>query len=422
MNPSSNFGILPLFFGSLLALSSHGPAQESIAAQKPVTPAGLVLTWRNDPATTMVIDWHRRESEQDEAAVIRVREAGGAAWQDHPAARRPFPHGKGWIDRVELEKLRPATSYEFQTGGGGRVYSFMTMPSELKQPLTFAAGGDVMHARQWMETVNRVVMKRDPAFVLWVGDLAYADGIPGNVGRWENFLAAMCDTLITPQGRVVPVIVGIGNHEIRGGNHNDRIRGPEDRKRLAPFFYDLFAFPGQPGYGVLDFGRYLSLVVGDSGHSNPIDGKQTNWLERTLKARQDFTHVIPVYHVPAWPSAREFDNPQSVQLREHWVPLFEKYGISLAMENHDHTLKRTVPIHDGKRDDARGIIYLGDGAWGVDTREVKKAGETWYLEKSAGARHAWIITLDRNGKKAEALAEDGSTLDVVELPLTPGRR
>ena len=413
----SRRAVLAAFVGLLLA-----GLCPTVGLAAGAEPAGLVLTWRKDPTTTMVIDWHRAKAAMGEPSVLRVRPAGDEAWREHAAQRRPFPHGEGVVDRVELEGLRPDTAYEFAGSEGGRVYSFRTMPAELERPLTFAAGGDVMHRRSWMEAMNRVVMRREPAFVVWGGDHAYADGKPENAGRWRDFLAAMGRTLVTAEGRVVPVVAGIGNHEIRGGYHNGRIGGPQDRERLAPFFYDFFAFPGQPGYGALDFGGYLSLIVADSGHSNPIEGVQTRWMERVLGSRREFTHVIPVYHVPAWPSVRKFDNRESVLVRQHWVPLFEKHGVMLALEHHDHAFKRSVPIHREKRDEERGIVYLGDGSWGVEPREVHKPEETWYLEKARSVRHAWVITLDRKGKKAEAVAEDGSILDAFELPLRPGRR
>jgi len=378
-------------------------------------PPGLILTWQSDPTTTITIDWHRFAQHSEHPAVLEMRPRGSDEWRAFEAERLPFPHSDRLIDRVEIRGLQPATEYEFRGGPESRVYWFRTMPARLVEPLVFASGGDVRHNRQFMEEGNRAAMAHDPAFIVWGGDLAYADGDPKKINNWYEFLDVMVKTLVTPEGRVPPVVVGIGNHEIRGGYHNGRISNEDDRRDLAPFFYGLFAFPGQPGYGALDFGDYLSLVFGDSGHSNPIAGAQTQWMSRTLAERTRFPHLIPVYHVPAWPSHRNFNGRESSEVREHWVPLFERHNIKLALEHHDHTYKRTVPIFRGKEDANRGIVYVGDGCWGVGTRKVHPPESTWYLDQAESVRHVLIITLRPDGKTVVACNASGEKFDSVTL-------
>ena len=116
----------------------------------------------------------------------------------------------------------------------------------------------------------------------------------------------------------------------------------------------------------------------DTGHTTPIDGEQTDWLEKTLKERADHPNVFVVNHVPAYPS---FRRPKARRARpgtgegnrKHWVPLFEKYRVPVVLEHHDHTFKRTKPLLDGLADD-NGVLYLGDGSWGR-LRTPQAAGE-----------------------------------------------
>jgi len=384
-------------------------------------PPGLILTWQNDPTSTMTIDWHRLPEHADRPARIEARPRGSDEWTSFDAERLPFPHSDRLIDRVEISGLRPGSEVEFRGGPESQVYWFRTMPAGLEEPLVFASGGDVRHRRSWMEEGNRAAMEHDPEFIVWGGDLAYADGRPDNVHIWYEYLEVMVKTLVTPDGRVPPVVVAIGNHEIRGGYHRDRISGEDERRDLAPFFYGLFAFPGQPGYGTLDFGNYLSLVIGDSGHSNPIAGEQTRWLRRALAERSRVPHLIPVYHVPAWPSHRGFGGRESTEVRDHWVPLFERHGVRLALEHHDHTYKRTVPIFRGSEDAERGIVYVGDGCWGVGTRTVHPPDSTWYLERAESVRHVLIITLRPDGKTVDAYNAMGEKFDSVTLPVRDTR-
>jgi hypothetical protein len=357
-------------------------------------PVGLFLTWREDPSTTMVVDWHT-VGETGEA-VLQYRRAGSAAaWSSRVAHTTPFPHSPRSIHRVELTGLAPDATYEFRMGAGSRSYLFRTMPRETTRPIRFIAAGDTQHEQEWMEATGRQVTPYDPDFIMLGGDLSYAirSGQPEQVDSWHTWFDAIKKTLITPTGRAIPILLAIGNHEVAGSYH-DRIpdyrQDDESRARIAYFFYRLFATPGQPGYHVIDFGRYMSVILLDSDHTNPIAGAQTQWLEEVLAARRTVPHLFPLYHVPGYPSARLFEGEVSRRVREHWVPLFERYGVEVAFENHDHAYKRTYPLRAGERS-PDGIVYLGDGAWGTATRPIGRDWEEgqrpWYLERAESVRH-----------------------------------
>lgn len=363
--------------------------EEGTAGREPV---GLFLTWRQDPSTTMVIDWHTVG--ESGAAVLRYRRAGGGApWASVQARTKPFPYSDRSIHRVELTGLEPDATYEFRPGVGARSYLFRTMPKEASRPIRFVASGDTYHDRESMARTARQVTAYDPDFIVLGGDLAYADGRPERVERWHDWFDLIKTTLVTPDGRVIPILPAIGNHEVAGGYYHGIAGYQQDdasRARGAPFFYALFATPGQPGYGVIDFGNYLSIILLDSDHTNPIPGLQTRWLEQVLSARRQVPHLFPVYHVGAYPSVRAFENTVGQRVRDQWLPLFERYGVRVAFENHDHAYKRTYPLRGGARS-PDGIVYLGDGAWGTAVRPVgqESSGATppWYLERGESRRH-----------------------------------
>jgi len=374
-------------------------------------PPGILLTWQQDPTTTMTIDW-QSEKEDDRGNLLQYRALGAEDWTDAQATSFPFPFTERIVHRIELTGLEPATTYEFRPNEDGRVFRFHTMPKDIVEPIRFAVGGDTRHNQAWMEATNRAAMAYNPDFVIWGGDFSYADGRADRYDRWYEWFDAIKNTLIDENGRVVPVIGCIGNHEIQQGTfrvHFDFTFDDAGREKIAPYFYSLFAFPGQPGYNVLDFSDYLSLVILDSDHSNPVES-QNEWLEETLAARQEVRNLFPVYHVPAYPSHRSYDGTVSVMVRAHWVPLFEKYGVEIAFENHDHTYKRTHPIRDGKVDET-GIVYIGDGAWGVGTRDVHPVDETWYLARAESKRHAIIVTLQGTHRSFLMVDENGEIID-----------
>ena len=228
------------------------------------------------------------------------------------------------------------------------------------------------------------------------------------------------NSLISEDGRVVPLILGIGNHKTLTGSYfkSDNFEHTNEwRQKNAPYFYSLFAFPGLPGYRVLDFGNYLSMVALDTDHTNPVDGQQSEWLEKILSMRKEVPHIFPFYHVPAYPSHRDPNGAVGVRVRENWVPLFEKYGVRAAFENHDHAYKRTYPIRNGKVD-SRGITYIGDGAWGRGPRPGNSSNE-WYIKKFAAEYHAVIVTIQGNHQHFLMVNDKGEVID--EYPQTPQR-
>ena len=385
-------------------------------------PAGLQLTWQQDPTSTMTIDWHTTPDQRPDESILEYRKSGSEAWETITAEDLDYPFSNRKIHRVELTGLEADTNYRFRFGNNSEQYTFRTMPEHLSdRDVIFATGGDTRLETKWLEKTNTAVMDYDLDFVVWGGDLAYANGLARRVNLWHEWFEANKNTLITEDGRVIPIIAGIGNHELRrdGGKnywfeYDNYEQTDSWRNEYAPYYFAFFPFPGQPGYDVLDFGNYMSLFLLDTDHANPVEGEQTDWLEQELQQRQEqnVRHVYPVYHVPAYPSHQDFNGRSNTEVREHWVPLFEEYGVQVAFENHDHAYKRTYPIRDGDYA-ADGIVYIGDGAWGVPTRHGENQYD-WYINEFAGERHGIIATIGQNEEHYITVNEDGEVIDTYE--------
>jgi len=439
------------------------PAIVATAFGQPFEPAGIFLTWQRDPATTMTIDWHTVDGEAGDfdivpsqaqhsvpitipvavrkgAAALEFRLVGERLWgtaagrsEAYPFVEermkgmhrdgysQPFPPQGRTVNRVELTGLQPDSLYEFRFDPVGKAHRFRTLPKTLTREIRIAMGGDVGYG-VWAERMHRLAASYEPDFAVWGGDIAYADGEQERLGRWYGFFDSLTKAFVTRDGRRIPVLVGIGNHETYGGYFTnarvqERVGGPyvqddATRRKISPYYHSFFAFPGQPGYNVLDFGDYLSVVLLDSGHGNPHGGAQTAWLDETLRTRAKVPHVFPVYHVPAYPSFRPLKEAGVVQARQHWVPLFEKYRLPVVFENHDHNYKRTYPIRAEKRDPENGVVYLGDGAWGVLVTGIPKdRAERTYLEKMEPLNHFILARLKGATAEFEAISLKGETID-----------
>jgi hypothetical protein len=306
--------LLAVVFLLFSSLFSAVQSQTQASEFTPLTfdPPAIYLTWQRDPTTTMTVCWQTLNTVQ-RVTRIEVQKTSEMVWRPFYGVNTPMPHSDRVTHRVQLENLEPATEYRFRFGPDSRSYTFRTMPTRAERPIRFATGGDTMHEKQWWEKTNRQAMKYDPDFVLLGGDLFYEDGSPAKVQRVYDWLDGAKKTLVTESGRMVPIIASIGNHEVAGAY--------EKTPAEAPYYYNLFPFPGMQGFNVLDIGDYMSLVILDSGHTNSIGGKQTAWLAGTLQQRRDVPHIFPIYHVPGYPSVRAFEEKYSAQVREHWSPL-----------------------------------------------------------------------------------------------------
>jgi hypothetical protein len=390
-------------------------------------PPAVYLTWQRDPTTTMTAHWHNFSNSFN---ALRWRTNGGLFWNTLTATSTNAPVGDRLVHTAEITNLAPGGTYEFQVDGYTNTFSFRTMPSDLTQPVKFAVAGDADTGPD-ADAMAAAIAAKDPAFVAMIGDHAYEDSRAANFWMWERYLQSYFTNLRAPDGRLIPVVAGLGNHEIYNGwaeFHPDFDNTADWRLRYGSYLFRYFAFPGaaQP-YGVLDFGSYLSLIVLDTEHSSPfITGSdaQTQWLSARLSERRNVKHLLPMYHVPAYPSVRASSDPIPARIRAQWVPLFENAGVYLAFENHDHAYKRTKPLLGGVTN-SDGIVFAGDGAWGVELR-APDATRT-YLQGAQARHHAFLVTISNTGRTIEAVDKTGVVFDsfsqgidgIPSAPITP---
>jgi hypothetical protein len=91
--------------------------------------------------------------------------------------------------------------------------------------------------------------------------------------------------------------------------------------------------------------------------------EQTQWLEQQLEKYHTRRNKFAVYHVPTYPAFnRPSDDDIRNEMKREWCPIFDKYNLTIAWENHNHVFKKTVPIRNDTSS-STGTVYIGDGAW-----------------------------------------------------------
>ena len=196
--------------------------------------------------------------------------------------------------------------------------------------------------------------------ILMLGDNAYTDGTDTQYtqGLFEVYTKVLRNHVLWP----VP-----GNHEF-GASDSPTQSGP---------YYEAFTLPkaaeagglatGTEAYYSFDYGNvhFVALDSHDTDRSAPTlpmrnicvergnPGAMYNWLCEDLAATtQDF--IISFWHHPPYTKGSH-DSDQEAQLfemRERFVPVFERYGGDLNLTGHSHSYERSVLLdsHYGTSD------------------------------------------------------------------------
>jgi len=371
----------------------------------------VYLTWQNDPSTTMTVNFHSGKAHENLRLVYDVSPHGGEVSDyAHAATGRvhqiPGLRDGRHIYTLEATDLDPGALYYFVVAAGDRALTkerrFRPLPPK-DAPIRFISGGD-MSILPRAHRLTKMAGKLDPMFGMVGGDIAYANGELKNAWMWDRWLKMWDKNMVGKGGVMVPMILAMGNHEA-----NKEEGGPEV---IAPFYYGYFAQGGLP-YFTRELRNDTMLFVLDSGHSVPHGGEQAVWLEKALEAYGDRRNTIALYHAPLYPSHRDFDDRRAVDGRENWLSLFDAYGLRVALENHDHTFKRTKVLK-GNAVAEEGTLYLGDGSFGVKPRDIPEP-DRWYLEKASPTPHVWLVEIDDAGMRYSAVNEDSAVFDEVFL-------
>ncbi|MCC6137697.1 MAG: metallophosphoesterase family protein [Bdellovibrionaceae bacterium] len=362
------------------------------------------LTWDNeDTATTMVVNILSLIKPKNPILHYgtAVQMMNGQQIVFNPTDVRPITGTPIYITRFSLKNLSPDTMYFFnykdETHTLPKELSFKTLPATNK-PVEFVQGGD-MSASTNVETVGLQAITNDTMALLIGGDVAYEDGKLSNFKLWLKWFSIMNRTMKTPNGRLIPLLVSVGNHEVNTqSSTNFFVR--------APFFMNLFLQNGQP-YFKRALGPHTTVFSLDSGHLSTHSGAQRDWLEAEL-ANTNTENKFAQYHVPMYPTYRDYEGSLSAAARKHWLPLFDKYELTAGFENHDHTLKRTHMLRGNAKVMSGGTVYVGDGCWGVGSRTADKR---WYHAVAESKRHTWRVVAHKDAVQFSAIGQQGEILD-----------
>ncbi len=398
--------IHPIFTGLVtLAVLAATCLAEKVTAD----PIHVVFTYMDDPSTTLTVNWQSKGSTAGEAVVYYDTESknGDPGAYAHRAKGQVLQIpglADRHIYRVTLKDLTPGTDYYLVSGSAASGVSPELKVRTIRDDestLRFVNGGDNGTSEDARIMFGHAA-RQNPDFAVIGGDMAYADGRLENLHLWDTWFKYYTEEMVTGDGRSIPMVLAIGNHEVRGNYGKTR--------EEAPFFFGFFGQdPDEKSYFTRKFGKNLVLIILDTNHAASHES-QVDWLREQLEAHKDVKYKVATYHIPLYPSHREFGHRFSETGRKLWGPLFDEYGLTVGFENHDHSFKRTHLIK-GNEVAQEGTLYLGDGCWGVSVRRVHFSRQ-WYLRVSGTIQHFWSVEMGPEKAVYRAIDRDGRVFDV----------
>jgi hypothetical protein len=303
-----------------------------------------------DPTTTAAFTWETAEA--NHAARVKLGTSPdnqslvqtGYSWTVHPVLGTDTH-----FHEVHVCGLTPGTTYYYTVGGGpsgfsawSATQSFTTMPAT--GTVTVGVYGD---ARDTQVTWQSVGLRMRDAGVL----MSLIGGDVVDIGSDEDLYTTWLDAiwkdpndptkfLTLGQQYILPIN---GNHEYD-----------------ATTSFANWAIPGDGPYAK----TYASFDVG-AAHVTMIDDEQISqdptqpesvaqlaWVDADLKAaagdRAKHPFLVVVSHRGLFSTSQHSADPDVIATRAALAPIFDRYGVSLVLNGHDHEYERTVPIVAGK--------------------------------------------------------------------------
>jgi len=466
---------LSAIFTSILIISAFAACAPSTdhATALVDEPKQVHLSWStNDVYHTMTVMWFTQFKPNGSLVLydtVSHESPQGYAFSQVGAAHQVSPdkdrHGNpietkfdGWYHEAELTGLSPGTTYYFRVGGlGGYSAEWSLKTIGLREKVSFAVGGD--SRRPWgdgweikysptsisnwpwaRDAVTSCAASACPDFVIFCGDMV-AEG--NSQEQWNNWFDSLQEHLVTEDGRMIPIVAVIGNHDM--GAH-------PDVESTYQWFKGVFANPGNELWYSLDFPDLhvtaLSATGGCVGTwwapALQEAKKQLNWLESDL-AGGNAPWTVVVWHIPYYSGFVTGTGYPSEPFLKYWAPIVEDqaYGVDLVINGHVHNYMRSWPIrtmliedvpvdkpstdlgykatYELQTNSSDGVTYIVQGCWGAPTEPYLKGGDCDIRDftAAAAARPSYtLVELTDDGIQVLTKDTRGNVLDDFTLPYT----
>lgn len=326
-------------------------------------PDRIILTFSGDPSTKRAVTWRTDSSVKQAKAQIAIASANSKFVNQsttYSALTEEFDLGLYKSNKslvvnyhsVVFENLNPNTLYAYRVGNEDNWSEWIQFKTANNSysPTQFVYFGDAQNdiLSHWSRVIRMAYQTAPNAsFVIHAGDLvdtAHKDF------EWAQWFKA--GGFIHSQWTAIPVV---GNHEFQ---RMDGYGGIKPR-RLSIQWRPQFTLPiekkldkslHETVYSV-EYQDILIIVLNSTGFLE----KQTEYIIEKLSNTNAKWKIVTSHHSVFSPAeGRDFE-----YARKTWKPLFDKYGVDLVLNGHDHTYARGhVPLKSKKIDQLGNLRTL----------------------------------------------------------------
>lgn len=370
-------------------------------------PDRILVSWKSDPATSFSVTW-RSKAGATAVAEIAVATKGPEFLKtiertDGKTSPLQTNLGNVHMHSATFSELKPDTLYAYRVGSKRTApldkrsasaqhpesapyawsewFQVRTAKSyqDKVSPIRFVYVGDAQNdVKSLWSRLIRESYRDAPrmTFMIHAGDMVNRGNSDHEWGQWfhaGDFIFA-----------TVPQFAIPGNHEYDSDPFYQQ--DPKSR-RLTRRWAQRFEFPENGPKETTENVYFVDIqgvrIIGLD--SQGVDKEvQAKWLENVLKNNPNRWTVV-THHHPVYSTSRGRDNPE---LRKLWQPLYEKYGVDLVLQGHDHSYGRTGPIHthDHAHGDHEHKHHAHDENVATGLRVADKKGGPVYVVSVSGPK------------------------------------
>lgn len=370
-------------------------------------PDRIILTFNGDPSTKRAVTW-RTDSTVEKAkaqiAIAGVNSKFARQAIEYIATTQEFDLGLYKSNNslivnyhsVIFENLKPNTLYAYRVGDDenwSEWIQFKTASDKYSQT-QFVYFGDAQNdiLSHWSRVIRMAYQTAPNAsFVIHAGDLvdtAHRDY------EWAQWFKA--GGFIHSQWTAIPVV---GNHEFQRVNDSTS-------RRLSIQWRPQFSLPVDENLDeklhetvyTVEYQDVLILVLNSTG----LLEEQTEYIKEKLSNTDAKWKIVTNHHSVFSPAeGRDFEYARRV-----WKPLFDKYGVDLVLNGHDHTYARGhVPVKSPNTDELGNFktLYVtsvsGPKQYKVDNAALNNYISDGYINQKTGEQTQFYQVISIEGNK-----------------------
>jgi hypothetical protein len=383
----------------------------------------VILTFADDPATSMSVTWRTDTTIAHGVAEIAPATAAPKFWRNAEtyeaktetmdASQVITAEIKANYHSVTFKNLMPDTIYAYRVGDGkiwSEWYQFRTASKE-PEPFSFLYVGDAQNyiLELWSRLIREGYRKApDARFVIHAGDLV-SDA--HSEQQWHEWFTA--GGWIHGMLPSVPV----------PGNHEYEPYRDEKEQHLSVQWKPQFTLPENGPEELKEMTYFLDyqnlrILALNSAENREA---QAGWIDKVMHDNNS-KWKIATFHHPIFSASQGRDNED---LRQMWKPLFDKHGLDLVLQGHDHSYVRgttaatATNVMNGlnTRDQETGTVYVVSVSGGK-MYKLKEDWDDYEAERDRKAENTQlfqVINIKGDTLEYRAFTAIGELYDAFDL-------